>query len=68
MQHLIDKVAHTIESADDIDLPGGTVAKLYGVTSFLNSGMFSLVGRAGGTEITQSLAKAFSMLKDLPGP
>ena len=51
-------------------------AKLYGVTNFLENGMFGRVGRAGlnaikqrqyetGTEVTQSLAASFTLIQDL---
>ena len=76
MQHLVEKVLHIIKVAGDVGLLSGTAAKLYGVTNFLESGMYGRVGRAGlnavkqrqyeaGAEVTQPLAEAFAMLKDL---
>ena len=75
-QHLVDKVHALIHVARGSGFYSGAAAKLYGVTNFLENGMFGRVGRAGlnaikqrqyetGTAVTQSLDGAFTMLLDL---
>jgi len=73
---LITKVVDIIGLARDLGLHSGTAAKLYGISNFLETGMFARIGRAGlaaikdrqydhHTEITVELKTSFELIEDL---
>ena len=75
-QALVDKVLHIVSVAEEAGLTPGAAAKLYGVLTFLETGTFGRIGRAGlsavrdrqyekGSEVTQSLTKSFALIKSL---
>ena len=76
MPHLIEKVTNIIKVAREVGLGSGAASKLYGVTNFLETGMYSRVGRAGldaikcrqyedESEVSQTLLDAFNLIQGL---
>ena len=75
-ESLITKVASIISMAREVGLPSGMASKLYGVSNFIETGMYARVGRAGlwaikdrqketSFEITPSISLSFELLSDL---
>jgi hypothetical protein len=73
---LIKKVTGIIHVARESGLQSGVAAKLYGISNFLETGMFARVGRAGltaikerqydhGITITPEISSSFDLLCDL---
>ena len=73
---LVDKVLGIIRIAREVGLPAGVASKLYGVSNFIETGMFGRIGRAGlwaikdrqketVFELTPPISLSFELLSDL---
>ena len=75
-ESLVDKVLSIIKIAREVRLPAGVASKLYGVSNFIETGMFGRIGRAGlwaikdrqketVFELTPPINLSFELLSDL---
>ena len=75
-ESLVDKVLSIIKIAREVGLPAGVASKLYGVSNFIETGMFGRIGRAGlwaikdrqketVFELTPPIRLSFELLSDL---
>jgi len=73
---LVSKVLSIISIAKEVGLPAGTASKLFGIANFIETGMYSRIGRAGlwaikdrqkedTFEITPPISSSFELLSDL---
>jgi hypothetical protein len=75
-ESLVAKVLSIINMAREVGLPAGVASKLYGVSNFIETGMYARIGRAGlwaikdrqkeiSFEITPPISLSFELLSDL---